>query len=254
MSLFGKYMKVKVKDVKAGANRTLVTWDPEGASEADILEKDEQLNLLVAEAIDAKNAADSARDAADTIVSLSNNLIAGVEVLLKRRGTLTDLAQVTEIDAVVAEELEKLKQMQPEIDRLEAAAQLAEKDKKELDDLCEVSANKLKTARKQLTEAKTGMDRAAREVKQAKERAERQAVVAGITQDTDDTNTALGVMNANAAKLKAEAEAFNKKADLLQPAKKSTLMEEAMKEAAGPAPVLSAEDQLAAIKAKRVNK
>ena len=251
MSLFGNYVKVKVKDVKAGANRTLVTWDPEGASEADILEKDDQLNQLTAEAVAAKTAADSARDAADTMVSLSNSIQAGIEVLLKRKGAIVDAYQIMEIDSVVTEELEKLEQMQPEIDGLEAAAQLAAKDKKELDDICEVAANKLKTARKQLTAAKAGMDRAARQADQAKERAHRQAVVAGITSDTDDTNTALGIMNSKAAKLKAEADAFNKKAELLQPAKKSTLMEEAMKEAAGPVPVLSAEDRLAAIKARK---
>ena len=246
------YAKAKSQSAGTSLIQTIVSWDPEGASEADILAMSEDLDKLVEEAAKASEEAEREQRRSDEIKDLYNKRLAGVEVLEARKEGAS-AEEAAQIDAVINEELTKLEEMLPEIEREEAKAKEALEYKKELDEMCQAAADKLKQARAQLTKARRDMERAKLREKRAEEKAKKAAILAGITKDVSRMSSALSTMTAEAEAANARAEAKNMKTRLLKTNNSSSdLMEEAMKEASRSSDTQkrSAAERLAALRKK----
>lgn len=248
------YAKTKAEDAGVGVMGALASWDPKGASEADIRVMESNLDALVKKATEAKIEADREQREYEEIQTLYNRRLGGIENLEQRKSDMTDEAAISEIDAVIMEEMEKLEQMLPDIEREKQEAEEAASFKAELDELCKMSADKLKSARSELNSAMWELKRAKVKAQRAEEKAKTTAQVEGITRDMSKMTSALGALKSKAASYEAEAEAANMKSSLLKSSspKTNSIMEEAMAAAEGtPAKATSMQDRLAALKAKK---
>jgi chromosome segregation ATPase len=242
------YGSVKAEDAGNGVMKTLAGWDPEGASEADIKTIDRELTKITKETAEALRTAKREREEAEEINKLYNIKLSGIEILEARKEGLSP-EERAKVEAVIEEEVAKLEAMQEDIEREEQEAAEAEEYQKELEELCRITANKLKTARSQLNKAKNAMKSAHLKKKRAEIAAERANKVAGLSNNLHKLGSALEAMNAKAVEAEQDAEAIRMKSRLLKPANTSSIMDNAVKEAMGQkTSALSIKDRIAALK------
>jgi hypothetical protein len=245
------YSEVKAESAGGSIVGMLSSWDPEGASEADIRVMDANLDKLLKQAADSSADATREQAEADAINALYRQRLAGVEVLEKRKEG-ADAAAVAEIDSVILEELDKLEGMKDDILREEQEAVEAAQYVDELKQLCSMAAEKLKGARAQLTSARKDMERASVREQRAEEKAKRAAEVAGISSSMSKMSSALEAMKAKAAESTSKAEAHEMKSALLSNSstKAGSMMDSAMAEASGKpsASTVSIADRLSALR------
>lgn len=249
-SFLKHYGKGKIQQGIRGLNDAIVSFDPEGATEAAIQEMQENFDTINIEFSKAKQEWSREENEAKAIVTLYNKRVAAAEHISgqmeKAKG-----GTKSQLDAALNQLLGELESMTPDVDREKEEAADAKDIMDELDATVVMYAEKLKTARSQMKSAARGMQKAKAQTERAEARAERAQVAAGLKESVGGLSSALESMNRQASDAQAKADAANRKADLLGPTKleDNDAIAAAMAAVSGdtPAPT-SAKDRLAALK------
>ena len=252
MGFFGfvkGFGKKQTEKVGQSIVQTLVAWDPESASRAELEEMEKKLDALVKEVAEARQMYKKEQEEADAIERLYNQRLQAAEILQQK---LVDDPANPEVNEALNVLVGELEEMQPEIEREMAEAVEAKEFMVELEEVAKLSAEKLLTAKKTLQKAVQDMKRAKIKEERAKDKADRAARMAGLRSETDQLGTALSAMKKNADASTARAEAAGMKAKLLAPGSAETnndLIASAMKQASGSGVTSSSiADRLAALK------
>ena len=243
MSFFKNYGIEKAKSLDNALSEAIVKFDPEGATEAAIGEIEEKFDNLNVAFSKAKQVWDKENKEAETILALYNQRLAAADYLQADPGKTAALNQL----------ISALEEMLPDIEREKQEADDAKQDMDQLDDLVKQYADKLKSARHTVEKAKKDMQRAEFQKERAKEMADAAAMAAGLSKSTTGLSSALDHMNKLAEQSKAEADAANRKARLLQPTSidEDADIKAAMAAVSGNSPAgLSIQDRMAALRSK----
>ncbi len=243
MSFFKSYGVEKAKSLANALSEAIVKFDPEGATEAAIAEIEEKFDNLNVAFSKAKQTWEKENKEAQSILALYNQRLAAADFLQ------ADPSKAEALNQLVA----ALEDMLPDIEREKQEAEDAKLDMDQLEGLVKQYAEKLKAARHTVEKAKKDMQRAEFQKERAKEIADAAAMAAGLSKSTSGLSSALDHMNKLAEQSKAEADAANRKARLLQPTSidDHADIKAAMAAVSGNAPsALSIQDRMAALKNK----
>ena len=245
LGFFAAFGKEKAAGVQKNLLQALVAWDPSTASEAEINEMIKELDKVTLQVGQARVSYEKEQKEAIAARANYDKHLAAAEILQNRIATGEQ-----GLDDSLNNLVETLEAMRPDVEREEEEAKEAKEWYDDLTQVAQVTADKLKIARKVLEQASKDMARADLEKKRAEDRAERAQVMAGLKQDTSSLGIALESMQAQAAKVKAEAAAKNMKADLLTDIKKDDQnIADALKQASGEnTSKLSAQERLDALR------
>lgn len=250
--MFGKFLKHygKGKFVQgvAALNDAIVSFDPEGATEAAIDEMEENFDSINREFSKAKQEWAREQKEADVIVELRDKRMAAAEHIA---GQLEGDEGNTQLNDAMNKLLDSLEEMSDDIDREVEEALDAKEVMDELDLTVKMYADKLKSARSDLKKAANAMSKAKRQEERAEDKAARAAQQAGIKSSVGGLSSALESMNKQAQEAQAGADAAKRKAELLSTSsvEENDVVAQAMAAVSGDAPkATSAKDRLAALR------
>jgi len=234
--IFTGVSKQKVKQAGEGMARAIVEWDPAAASEAQIemmSEKFEELSLKVEKARQEHKVEQKEADEAVANYDLRKKAALSLQAdLQKAEGD----AKV-QLEAALTELITDLEDLKPEVEteKTEAVDALAWLNDLEKD--LKIFSDKMKTARKDTNKASKNMERAKRQQGKAEEKAAQANERAGISKQADAFDSVLSVMNDNAARAQAAADAATNRASLMSKtsATDNDLVAKAMAKASGQA-------------------
>lgn len=235
LSSFGKE---QLGQVGQSLMQKIVSWDPETATQAEIEEMIKDLDKITKEVGKAKTEYDKENAEALAIQKNYDRFVAAAEILdkqLQEAAVAGNSAKERELGSSLEKLLKELETMQPEVEREAKEAEDARVFYEELHAMATQTADKVKTARDQLTAAKRDMQKAEMQQKMAAERAKRAEHLSGLRKDTGSLGVALEAMNRQAIEARSKAEASTLKAKLLhtEAAPKDNNIEAALRLASG---------------------
>ncbi len=230
--------KQKLGDAGRSLTEAIVSWDPEGASQAEIETMIEDLDKITREAANARQTFQKEKTQADAVKANYDRHLQAAELLnqkLETAKTAGNDADVKSLGESLEKLLKELETLRPEVEREAKDADEAKSVMEELEEFARVAAEKVKNARTQLEAGKREMQRAELEKQRAQERAGHAERLAGLREETSNLGVALSAMNRQAEKARTEAAAAGMKANLLSPEKSSEdkNIEEALKAVSG---------------------
>ena len=257
MSLFPfirNLIGVKGDQAVQGALNAIVKWDPQGASDAQLLAMEENLDIIGRRVEAARSAYEKERREFDSIETLSHQRMSAADLLQKQIDSEAEPKRKAELNASLEKLVSMLEEMAPDIDRERKDAEAAQEFLDALQQNYGEAARKLKTAKSELTRAQRDMARAAHARDTAEQRAEQARETAGLVRSGNALNVALEVMQTAAKRDEEAAAAANQKAKILAPSspEKDDPNIAAALAAAGGVKVTSTSlsDRLAALKVK----
>ena len=214
-SFIGRFGAKQVQKVGQSVMQVLVAWDPETASQVEINEMEKHLDGIVSQVAKARQDYNREQQEEEEIVRLYNQRLAAAEKLQK---DLTTAApdKAKQIEEAINQLLCQLEEMHAEVEREKQEAEEAKFFMNELEQVAQMTADKLKTARQTLEKAKRDMQKAQIEKERAEDKAQRAAQVVGLRDGVSQLGSALEAMKKNANEARTQAEASNLKANLLQ--------------------------------------
>lgn len=247
-SFFKNYGKTKIIQGVNALNEAIVSFDPDGATEAAIQEMEENFDKINIEFSKTKQEYVREQAEADEIVKLRDQRMSAAEHISNQLAEDPDNASLND---ALNQLLDAMEEMQDDIEReLEEAV-----DAKEIMDELEVTVkmygDKLKNARTDMKKASNSMKKAQRQEERADQRAERAKQAAGLTSSVGGISSALEAMNKKASDAQANADASKRKADMLSPitAEENDAVKAAMAAVSGePTKASSATDRLKALR------
>ena len=246
---------VKTDNAVNAAIETIVRWDPQSATEAELRSMEQNLDQLGLQVAQARAAYGKERKEADHIAALSAQRMAAAEQLQQRLGGESNPANKTALEKSLVTLVAMLEGMAPDVDREKQDAVDAETFLRSLEETYQNAGQKLRGARSDLDRAQRDMSRADQQRQTAENRAEAARQAAGLSGATSGLSVALKAMQDNAARNLAQAEAANAKASLLKPTKPEQddpTIAAAMAAVSGSAaPSASLGDRLAALRIKQ---
>ena len=246
---------VKTDNAVNAAIETIVRWDPQSATEAELRSMEQNLDQLGLQVAQARAAYGKERKEADHIAALSAQRMAAAEQLQQRLGGESNPANKTALEKSLVTLVAMLEGMAPDVDREKQDAVDAETFLRSLEETYQNAGQKLRGARSDLDRAQRDMSRADQQRQTAENRAEAARQAAGLSGATSGLSVALKAMQDNAARNLAQAEASNAKASLLKPTKPEQddpNIAAAMAAVSGSAaPSASLGDRLAALRIKQ---
>lgn len=246
---------VKQDQVFQGAVDAIVRWDPQGASDAQLLTMEQNLDLIGSRVEAARAAYDKEHKEFDAINSLSHQRMSAADMLQKQVEAEADPSRKAALNSSLEKLISMLEEMAPDVEREKQDVQSAQEFLEALEQSYDQAAKKLKTAKSDLTRAQRDMARAAQERERAEQRAEYARETAGLAHSTNAVNVALQAMQDAAARDAQAAAVANRKTKILAPSspeKDDPNIVAALAAAKGTkiATVTSLTDRLAALKAK----
>lgn len=212
----------KANDVLEEFASTVVAFDPESASNAQIAMMEAELHKLGRRLAEAEaEVSREHRETADLRQSYDDHLEAA-RILEASLNDCEDPQERTEIESSLSRTIAKLEKLKPEIEREEEEDREVEAWRAELRRSFEELGEKLRHSRSELTSAKRRMDMARMRTERAQEQDRRAREAAGITSSISALSVALDSMNQQTAKLRAESETLKLKAGLFQAEKMET--------------------------------
>jgi len=194
----------------------VVEFDPDAASSAQLSMMEAELDRLGTRLAEAEAEAQREhRETAELRQRYEEHLQAA-QLLEARLADIAEPASRTETEASLARIIDKLEQMQPEIEREEQEDREVEAWRTELRRSFEELAQKIRTAQNELKSARRQMDTARLQRQRAAERERRSSEAAGITGSIGSLSIALDTMNQQTTKVRAETAALTLKAELLR--------------------------------------
>jgi hypothetical protein len=250
MGFFSNYGKVAMDKIKNSVIDGLVSFDPEGATEAEIKEMDQKLQEVSIQAAKARQSMLREKDEADKIVALYNQRIEAGELLNQKILTETDPAKKASLEKSLASLLENVEKMAAEVDREKQEATEAEEMFRYLEQITQDAAKKLKEAKSQYSQAMREMHKAKIQEQMATEKEAATKTAAGL--GTENFNTALKAMKRITDDASAKAEAAKTRSDLLKPisVEEDANVAAALKEVKGEVQPTNLTDRLNALKKK----
>lgn len=250
--MFGKFLKHygkgKFTQGIQSLNDAIVSFDPEGATEAAIAEMEENFDSINKEFSKTKQEWTREQGEADAIVKLRDQRMAAAEHI---SGQLEADPHNTQLNDALNQLLDALEEMVDDIDREVEEAADAKEVMDELDLTVKMYADKLKNARTDMKKAANAMNKAKRQEERAEDKAARAAQQAGLKSSVGGLSSALESMNRQASDAQASADAAKRKANLLSPTKAedNDAVAAAMAAVSGEAPKpTSTKDRLAALR------
>jgi len=206
------YGKKKLMDGVQGLNDAIVSWDPEGATEAAIAEMEENFDGINKQYSQAMTVWKKEDGEARAIVKVRDQRMAAAEMLSEQ---LSADPTNTEIESGLNDLLTALEEMQEDIEIEVEEADDAKELMDELGETVKMYASKLKSARRDMTRAGNAMAKAKAKEIRATEKAARAAQSAGLKSSAGGLSSALESMNRQAQDATDNADAATRKADLL---------------------------------------
>ena len=248
------FVGVKADNAVQAGVEALVRWDPEGASEAELLTMEQHLDDLGRQVALARQSYDKERQEAEQIEALSRQRMAAAEQLQGQIAAAGDPAQRAGLERSLETLVSMLEQMAPEIEREKQDAADAKDFLDMLENAYAEAGGKLKSARSELERARRDMARAGQQRQTAQRQADAARQAAGLTQSTSSLNVALKAMHEAAQRDLASADAATAKAKLLRPTRPEQddpNIAAAMATAAGKSPApQNLSERLAALRAR----
>ena len=213
MGFISNFFKVQGKNLQKAVNGAAVAFDPDGASEAEIMSFEDAFNDLLVKLGQAQieynreeSEAKQARASYDKYMSAAEKLNAKIA---DGSASEKDTSAFDEVLGV----LEKLK---PEVDREEAEAAEAKQYLDEIKETANIMRDKLLNAKKAVDDAKRDMDRARMRKERAEIKAEKAAALAGLRSSVDTLGSASKAMIEKAERDTADAVAAEMKSEMLR--------------------------------------
>jgi len=252
LSFLGFYSKQKVNDIAKDVTSTIVSIDPEGASEA-------QLNMMLEKLSDiSKNVAKYRRayqkDLSETQEwkDKFNQTISALEVLEQDLAT-AETSKAVQIGDAIDSLLDEVEKIESEISREEAedieAKEILDTFEKAEKDLAE----KIKSARENLRKMTQQIEKAKVKKEMAEERLEARKEAQGFGNSLDSLTIANDFMEKELNKLQDEENALKSQAELLKDKENphSDLVADALARANGNSRNSSRAERIAKLRAKR---
>jgi chromosome segregation ATPase len=254
LAFLRNFVGVKADNAVQSGVEALVRWDPEGASEAELLTMEQHLDELGRQVAVARQSYDRERREADAIEQLSRQRMAAAEQLQGQIAAEGDPGRRAALERSLETLVSMLEEMAPEIEREKQDAVDAKDFLEMLEKTYADAGGKLKAARGELERARRDMARAGQQRVSAERQADAARQAAGLTRATSSVTVALKAMQEAAARDLASADAAMAKAKLLRPTRpeqEDPNIAAAMAAAAGKSPApQSLSERLAALKAR----
>jgi len=237
------------------ALEAIVRWDPAGASEAQLLTMDQNLDVIGKQVEAARTSYEDEVKQLQAIEALSHQRMSAADLLQKQMDAETDSAKKATLQGSLQTLVTMLEEITPDLEQHRKDAQEAHDFLTALETNYNEAAAKLRTAKADLDRARREMGMAAHEREAAERRAAQAREASGLVHSTNSLNVALQAMHEAATKDKEAAAAANRKAAVLTPSspeKDDPNIAAAMAAASGSSkPQSSLADRLAALKAKQ---
>lgn len=225
IAFLSKFFKVQGSKLKQSLNEAAVSFDPEAATEAEMLVLEEQFNDLLVKLGDAQVSLDREQKEAIVARQTYDKYLEAAEKLSKRLETEPNQY----VESALTEAIDYLEANKFEVEREEQEAVEAQEYFNEVKATVEVLRDKLLTAKKSIEAAKKDMEKAQLRKERASIKAENAAALAGLRDSSNAIGDATKTMLKKAEDAKAEAAAMETKASMLgAPAKKSSLLDEVL--------------------------
>jgi chromosome segregation ATPase len=232
----------------------IVKWDPQGASDAQLLTMEQNLDLIGRRVEAARAEYDREKREFDTVNALSHQRMSAADLLQKQVDTEGDPSRKAALNSSLEKLVGMLEEMTPDVEREKQDVQTAHEFLEALEQAYDDAAKKLKSAKGDLMRAQRDMARAAHEREMAEQRAEQARETAGLVHSTNALNVALEAMHDAAARDQEAAGAASRKAKILAPSspeKDDPNIAAALRAASGTgAPPATLSDRLASLKAR----
>lgn len=249
LNWFRNYAGVRKDGVVRAAYEAIANWDPEGASEADLRTRENQLDEMGRRVSVARERLAKEKGEADDYRGRFAKNLAAVDLLKARLEAADDAGKPAisaALDKLVTTTMELRDQTKLEIqDETDAQAVLDEAMA-----AYELLGAKIRTAKQNLERGRREMERSQNRRDAAAERAESARVAAGLTKVNDGVNVALDAMKRAAERADAEAKTLDDKARVLKPVdalKDDPLIAEALSQASGAKPTANLDDRIKAL-------
>ncbi|MFH1117412.1 MAG: hypothetical protein V1792_26120 [Pseudomonadota bacterium] len=257
--LFGfvaTFGKKQIGSIGESITRSIVAWDPETATEAEIESMIGELDKITREAGKAKMQFDKEQKEADAAQKNYDRHLAAAQMLesqMLEAQSGGNAAKASDLESSISRLVDDLEKLKPELEREVREAVEAKEFYNELMEVARITAEKVKTARETLERAKRDMERAKMQEVKAAAKAAKAEKLAGLRKDASDLGIALAGMNMAAEEARAKAAASDMKAKLLSPEHDSedSNVAAALKAVSGDSPLQlrpSVSDRLAALK------
>ncbi len=250
-NFFKHYGKKKLLDGVNALNDAIVSFDPEGATEAAISEMEENFDSINVEFSKSKSIYEKEQREADEIIKVRDQRLAAAEHI---SGQLEGDADNAQLNSALDQLLTSLEEMVDDIEMEVEEAADAKEIMEELDITVKMYADKLKSARNDMRKASNAMTKAKLKEERAEVKSARAAQQAGLRSTAGGISSALESMNKQAEEATANADAATRKAELLGGSKveENDAVKAAMAAVSGEAPApTSTKDRLAALRSKK---
>lgn len=218
LNFFAKYIGVKAADASDSVLELLVSWDPKGASEADIRVREEFLDKVSAQlvAMRAKFANES-RELNNRVTAFARRLTAAEDLQRQVEVASSGSPEQARLSASLEKLLSSIERDQPEIDRAKADTAETESWLKEREDAFAQAKDALLGAKSALKGAQRDMARAQERRDREVERTDEARVVAGLRPDSSRLDKALNAMRRATEQANQEEEVARLKREALRP-------------------------------------
>jgi hypothetical protein len=215
MSFFSSYGETKVKKMKDNVTDYLASKDPEGMTEAQILEEEKRLTEISNRCALAHQAVERARKETETLVKTYNTRYDAAQLLQKQLDAETDPARKESLQNSLNTLLASLEKMAPEVEAKKGMLKSKEEIYNSLEETTKGAAARLKTIRARKEEMVDKLELAKMAEEAAKEKEDAAKLAAGI--DDSDHDVAMNAIQHVIDKANAHAEAAKERTDLLKP-------------------------------------
>lgn len=222
MSFILNLLGVKTDQAVNGLISTIVQWDPQSATEAELRNMEQNLDELGRQVASARMTFEKERQEAEVIQTLANQRLAAADQLQSQLNTTVDPTRRAEIERSLATLVGMLEAMAPDVDREKQDAADANEFLQMLQSTYQQAADKLRNAHSDLQRAHRDVQRAEQQREVAERRAEASRQAAGLSGATSGLTVALKAMQDAAQRNLAAAQAANQKARLLAPTSPET--------------------------------
>ncbi len=238
LDLFKNLGRAKAHQASEKMAELLASADPDGMTEAAILEVESQFRTVSEEVARARADYQKEKKEFDAVDALQNRRMKAAE---KLQADLDANPGNAEIGAALEELLKLMEEAVPEIERERREADDALELLDALEESAKQMAEEMKNLRETANRAKRDMLKAEQEREAALRREETAQRVAGIKQRSSSYSKAVEAMERAANSARQEADAAQLRARLLAPGEtdKNRLIEQAMAVANGEAPASS---------------
>ncbi len=250
--MFGKFLKHygkgKIVQGMQSLNDAIVSFDPEGATEAAIAEMEENYDKINVEFSKTKQEYSREQAEADEMKSLQSQRISAAEHIATK---LDDDPENAQLNEALNQLVDSVEEMKDDVEREVQEAVDAKEIMDELSATVKMYGEKLKTARTDMKKAANAMKKAQHQKERAEVSAQRASQAAGLSSSVGGLSSALESMNRQAQDAQAEADAAKRKAKLLTPVQveDNDAVKAAMAAVSGETPPpTSARDRLAALR------